>query len=136
MKFQMGPPAHMREYTIDAITGGTKRTDFLLDNEGEARALAWCILQDLINSEEGDMVYFIAGAWKKGSLTARPLDYKVPPDAMWTKEKRPQAVLAHGPDAFVAESAEMAKQKALIHWGVTEAELDSLEIYTLPFQGD
>jgi len=45
---------------------------------------------------------------------------------------KPQVAL--GPEAFWAEGAERAKQKALIYWGVDEEELDTLEVYVCPFQ--
>ena len=41
--------------------------------------------------------------------------------------------LKYEPEAFVGDTKEAVKQKALIRWDVPEGEIDSLELVVLPF---
>ena len=71
------------------------------------------------------MLYFVAGlAVEKKEITIE--------DAL-TIAKDEHAVLKHAPEAFVGDTKEAVKQKALIRWAVPEGEIDSLELVVLPF---
>ena len=108
---------------MDRVPGGDGWRAFdehWIDNA----ALAQLISPDLY--QEGNMLYFVAAVEKE--IVKVNLGDKI--GATSPRETK----LAYGPDAFVAETAELAKQKALIRWMVSETELDSLEVYVLPFQ--